>query len=77
MSLTRMDKVRLNTDTAFDEEGVPVSITKGVTVGRFWKQEGDMSQVIIWWDQAGVAIPEILGVPRRHVEFIERFRGSP
>lgn len=61
------DRVAINTDTVFAEDGVPVSIHYGLT-GRFIADEGKFIQVVIWW-MGGTA--EVVGVPRQHVSCLE------
>jgi ribosomal protein L21E len=57
------DLVRINTDTVFDEEGVPVSIRDGAT-GRVVELGTSMTQVLVQWTDG----PEILGVPTNKVQ---------
>ncbi len=58
------DRVTINTDTVFDEEGVPVSLERGA-YGRIVDATDEiMVQVLIWWAEGG---PEIVGVPREYL----------
>jgi len=59
--------VTINTDTVFDEEGVPVSIRCGAK-GVIIQEDETMVQVLIWWKDEG---PEILGVPRQYIAYEE------
>jgi len=56
--------ITINTDTVFDEDGVPVSIPRGAR-GRIVDDSDEVIfQVLIWWKGEG---PEVLGVPRQHI----------
>ena len=57
------DIVTINTDTAFDSEGVPVSIRKGAR-GRVVEIDERLAQIVIHWEKDG---PEVLGVPLERI----------
>jgi hypothetical protein len=63
-----MDEVIVNTDTVFDEEGVPVSIRKGAHA-RLLELNESWAQIIVWWDEEGEGKPEMLGVNPKYLEF--------
>lgn len=60
-----MNLISINTDTVFDEEGVPVSITPGAKGVIVDDSHETMVQVLIYWKDEG---PEVLGVPRQHIQ---------
>jgi hypothetical protein len=71
--LNIMDEVIINTDTIFDEEGVPVSIRNGAHA-RLWELKDNWAQVIVWFHsqypgEEGKGIPEMFGVDIKHLSF--------
>jgi hypothetical protein len=73
--IAECDEVIINTETVFDEEGVPVSIRSGVRA-RVLETNAQWTQVVVWWYQDGVGVPEILGVPTKHIAFFSHMEGS-
>lgn len=55
------DRVRLDTDTAFDEEGVPVGVGRGA-LGIVHELDG-FPQVLV--NTTAVGGPALLGIPAR------------
>lgn len=69
------DKVTIDTDTLFDAEGVPVSIRKGAN-GRIWELNSERwAQVLVWWEEEGQGVPELLGVDIKHLVFHSHLNG--
>jgi len=65
-----LDLVRVNTDTIFDEEGVPVSITPGSQARFVEKMSSGMCLISVFWKGEG-SFPETLAVHDSHLQLLE------